>query len=127
MKTTLVNELFCLRGRESMFILDSEPPGDARALMWFAAQLRTVSFPDDNFERVSHDGFNVRQLAVIGSVKDHNEKWCWVHMSPSTKEALGEFMESHGCQNDRWYYVIVLDPFSRMWFEEAVEKESEDK
>lgn len=101
----LTNEVFALRDNENVR-LSEEKPASGRVL---AIQARSVAFPPGPFEKKrTGDGAPVEQAAIVAADwLPSKGLWCWVQLSPQTKEVIGDLLFDTGAEKDRWYYITV--------------------
>lgn len=96
---------FTLRDGERMQ-LSSERPGKGRYL---AVMVRSVSMPAGEKANVRPiDGAAVEQAAILACEMNSNGQWLWCHLSPPTKEVIGDFLfDDCKIDRDKWYYLTL--------------------
>jgi hypothetical protein len=99
----LINEMFAIRSNELMTIVN-EQPTEGR---WIAVQLTYSQLPG---EAAEHGGFPISlPFGVIAAEIDSQEKWYWIHLSPTTKEFIGDLLYRSDCTPGLWYYATIQD------------------
>ena len=105
MTGVLINEWFSLREGETMTLVDMKYSRDR----WFAVRVVPVPLPGTpvapyrNLPNTASE-----QCAIISAHKNALGEWQWLHLSPNTKERVGDWLiDVCKVDRDRWYFVQI--------------------
>ena len=102
---TMSDVLWSLRDGETLELFNDEPSDG----LWFAARVVPVPLPGTPVAPYRGEpNQSVEQCAVVAAHRNCLDEWQWLHLSPETKEHVGNFMLDVGkVERDRWYFLVV--------------------
>lgn len=106
MSQIAVNEMWALREGETLGVAEEEPVGGE----WFAVRIVPVPMPGTPIAPYRNlPNTASEQCAIIGAVKNSLGEWQWLHLSPQTKERIGDWLldECRGIKRDQWYWITM--------------------
>jgi hypothetical protein len=96
------NELFAIREGERAELF-AEPPLSG---FHIAVKAVPVTMPDGRRQPTRQtDGAPVEQACIVACQLNADGLWQWVHLSPATKENVGDLIFDGGLRKDCWYYL----------------------
>ena len=106
----LDHTVFELRQLEEMDLY-TEPPMYLPPGTWIGVRVVPVTLPDGPVAKYAPnnpDERAVEHCALVGCGLNDDGEWQWVHVNPSTKAHLIDFLvDDAKVDRDRWYYIAV--------------------